>query len=463
MLFKSENLIERLRSFKHYFLLDQSDFLTHFLDLASGELMKPKSDVSITSLRSILELVIRNPGSSSAQFDSYKEDISVELSPYSLVEQLLKVTSVSGLDYDALMTGDVHAEEMVKEKREMDSAFSGGLIGSRDCLTGFDTVMLGVTVPFPVSLILNKRVITKYQLLFRHLLHCKNIERLLSLAWMIHTQEKGAEQYKRPNVPVALSSSSKRSSSTSRVSRSTDSLAGSSSSSSRVDVSKKPLISSVEHVPASLTGEEQRERSHFARRMSLLRSRMLNFVQQFLHFICFEVIDPHWRMFESRLVEVATVDEVLDCHNNFLDSCLKDGMLTNPKLLKAFGKVTRSSLHFVAFVDAYARKRQDRLAAYNPASDSFSTPFANQFYDSFEGLSNCEDFVSLATGSPADIALRRLEQDQIVAVRAFINSLNFLGAADSTPRLQDLVTRLDYNAFYSKNFVQGLSSIDLLG
>ena len=33
-------------------------------------------------------------------------------------------------------------------------------------------------------------------------------------------------------------------------------------------------------------------------------------------------------------IEVATVDEVLDCHNNFLDSCLKDGMLTNPKLLK---------------------------------------------------------------------------------------------------------------------------------
>jgi gamma-tubulin complex component 2 len=177
-------------------------------------------------------------------------------------------------------------------------------------------VMLGVTVPFPVSLILNKRVITKYQLLFRHLLHCKNIERLLSLTWMLHSQEKSAADHcNRGTSASSVSSSSssllssKRTSSSSRMSRSTESLKENSNPRTPLSASVSFLHarkSSKEDDPtaANLTDEEKRERLHFSRRMSLLRSRMLHFIQQFLHFVCFEVVDPHWRLFEVRLAEV---------------------------------------------------------------------------------------------------------------------------------------------------------------
>ncbi|KAI9357947.1 Spc98 family-domain-containing protein [Zopfochytrium polystomum] len=428
VLFKSENMQDRMRSFKHYFLLDQADFLTHFLDLASAELMKPAEAVSVSSLSSILELVLRNPGSASA-LDPYKEFISVELSPYSLVEQLLRVNAVAGVDYDAFLKGARLPEELIKDKQLQEEAV-GGLVGIVDKLTGFDTVMLSCSVPFPASLILNKRTHTKHQLLFRHLLHCKNIERLLALAWMGRTKEKFVHPSHRTRLRAGTRSGASFAATTA----------------ARTDAKSNHSASSEERL--------------FENRMAMLRSRHLHFIQQFLYFLTFEIIDPHWQVFEDKLAKAATVEDVLEFHNDFLDSCLKDCMLTNPKLLKTFGKITRMSLNFVAFADAYAKaRRASPLASYNPAADSFSSPYSStKHYDSFEALNDCQDFGRLGAGSEADGALKQLTEGQLSSVRAFINALQLLGAVDSTPRLQELVTRLDYNGFYSKSAVAGVSA-----
>ncbi|CAG8485247.1 12782_t:CDS:2 [Racocetra fulgida] len=81
------------RSIKRYFFLDQSDFFTHFLDLASVELKKPSGQVSLTKLQSLLDLVLRNP-SSVAYTDPFKEDVKVEMSTVRLVDQLLRIINV---------------------------------------------------------------------------------------------------------------------------------------------------------------------------------------------------------------------------------------------------------------------------------------------------------------------------------------------------------------------------------
>lgn len=41
-------------------------------------------------------------------------------------------------------------------------------------------------VRWPVSLVLSRRALTKYQLIFRHLFHCKHVKRQLCAAWQIH-------------------------------------------------------------------------------------------------------------------------------------------------------------------------------------------------------------------------------------------------------------------------------------
>ena len=73
---------------------------------------------------------------------------------------------------------------------------------------------------------------------------------------------------------------------------------------------------------------------------------MLVFVQQLLYFCTAEVIEPNWTKFMSRLKTkegsadqkpagfMRTVDELMQDHVDFLDTCLKECMLTNSKLLR---------------------------------------------------------------------------------------------------------------------------------
>lgn len=69
-------------------------------------------------------------------------------------------------------------------------------------------------------------------------------------------------------------------------------------------------------------------------RVTLLRTRMLSFVQQILAFVTFEVLEPNWRSLEAKLSRVTTVDQLLRDHVDFLDTCLKECMLTSAKLLR---------------------------------------------------------------------------------------------------------------------------------
>ena len=63
---------------------------------------------------------------------------------------------------------------------------------------------------------------------------------------------------------------------------------------------------------------------------------MLAFVQQILAFATFEVLEPNWRKLEERLEagKVQTVDQLLRDHVDFLDTCLKECMLTSGRMLK---------------------------------------------------------------------------------------------------------------------------------
>ena len=83
------------RSMKHFFFLDQSDFLTNFLDLANSELRKSSKQASIVKLQSLLDLAIRNPGSSSSNA-LYKDNLKVTLASQGLYDWLIKIVSRTG-------------------------------------------------------------------------------------------------------------------------------------------------------------------------------------------------------------------------------------------------------------------------------------------------------------------------------------------------------------------------------
>jgi len=163
-------LLPALRSIKHYLLLDQGDFFVHFLDIAEPELVKDVEDIAQGKLSSCLELAIR---SSTAAIDPFKDRLSCKLLPYNLTNQLLKIihTSASSSPADA----DAAAAAATASISEPPAS-------SR--VPGLDAFTFEFSVEWPLSIVISRHALVKYQLLFRHLFHCKHVERQLSGAWL---------------------------------------------------------------------------------------------------------------------------------------------------------------------------------------------------------------------------------------------------------------------------------------
>ncbi|KAI4772267.1 hypothetical protein E4T45_14195, partial [Aureobasidium sp. EXF-8846] len=99
LLLTTHALPARLRSLKHYFFLDRSDFFSYFLELGNSELKKPAKSVNIGKLQSLLDIVLRQPGSVAAE-DPFKEDVKVVMNEVGLTGWLMQVVNVKGLDAD---------------------------------------------------------------------------------------------------------------------------------------------------------------------------------------------------------------------------------------------------------------------------------------------------------------------------------------------------------------------------
>ena len=50
-------------------------------------------------------------------------------------------------------------------------------------MQGYHVFTLDYIVTWPLSIVLSRRALTKYQLQFRHLFFCKYVERELSTSW----------------------------------------------------------------------------------------------------------------------------------------------------------------------------------------------------------------------------------------------------------------------------------------
>jgi len=279
LLLKDQQLIPRLRSLKRYFFLSQASFLTHLLDLSATELRKASKSASIVKLQSLLDLALN--ADAHGEDLLFREDVKVTMSETGLYDFLLKVVNVSGV-IGGEEGGDGEAKQAQEEQKKEEKKAMLGMFRQRpplrrysDHLTAIDALTLDYTVKFPLSLVISRKTILRYQLLFRFLLHLKHVEQSLSSMWI--EQKTSAWRRPMPNHP---------------------------------------------------------EFATWRLRVCLLRSRMLAFVQQILAFATFEVLEPNWRALEAKLEKVTTVDQLLRDHVDFLDTCLKECMLTSEKLLK---------------------------------------------------------------------------------------------------------------------------------
>jgi gamma-tubulin complex component 2 len=281
LLLTTHALPTRLRSLKHYFFLDRADWFTYFLELGTSELKKPVRDVNTGKLQSLLDIVLRQPGSVAAD-DPYKDDVKVVMNETLLTDWLMKIVNVTGLDQDSA-TGAIAAYT---------PAAPATVEKDTSKISGFETLVLDYAVPFPLSLVVSRVTLTRYQLLFRYLLSLRYLETLLISSW---TEQSRGSSWRHK------------------------------SSNARLERAKK--------------------------RAFTLRARMLIFVQQLIYYCTTEVIEPNWHHLMERLNQgqrdgnrgssteespgvKRTVDELMQDHVDFLATCLKECMLTNSKLLK---------------------------------------------------------------------------------------------------------------------------------
>jgi hypothetical protein len=58
-----------------------------------------------------------------------------------------------------------------------------------------------------------------------------------------------------------------------------------------------------------------------------------------------EVLEPNFHKFKESLKKVKTIDDILLTHNNFLDECLKECLLTDQNLFRILTKLNQTT-HF---------------------------------------------------------------------------------------------------------------------
>ncbi|KAI9228818.1 MAG: gamma-tubulin complex component protein [Piptocephalis tieghemiana] len=357
VLLQEQRLLGRLRSIKRYFLLDQADYLTHFLDLAKEDLRLPVREVPLSKLQRLLELVLRAPGSVSAA-DPFKEEVRACLERKRLVDGLLHIINREGMPDRAGASSLADISRLDSGMTTTGTISLAGVDETVGGILGIEAFSLDYRVPFPLSLVISRRSITKYQLLFRHLLQVKYVERLLCAAWTEHSQG---------------------------------------------------------------LAWRREDRQGWNHRAFALRSRMLWFVQQFAFYVGIEVIEPSWQSFTRGLAKVTTVDQLMQLHLDYVDTCLKNCMLTNARLLKTYNKIIQNCVHMAIYVEQYSRKVSPPVH-----SPDEQVALSQRFLTQQEEL------------------LDRFERRFDTYLRRFVEDLNFCTTAE-TPQFTCLLVRLEYN------------------
>jgi hypothetical protein len=253
------DLLGQLLTMKAFFLMSQGDWVVGFLDLAENDLgatvINPSASLSLKQkLGAFFESAVK---ASVASDDAHIKTISCCIAPLSLIATI-----------DA--------------ERTSSTGGASSSSSSSQSLRGCDVFCLDVDIRGPAALVLSPIAISKYKLLFRHLLLVRHVERAVSVAWLAHQSCK------------------------------------------ELDGSLSTLLS---HSYA-------------------LRHKMLHFLQNLSYFVSVEVIEPHWHEMAQKLRSATSLDDVISAHTFFLDVCMSESLLSSSELLKLLTKLVTLCLIF---------------------------------------------------------------------------------------------------------------------
>ena len=164
------DIVARLESMNHYFFFDRGDLFSHFYDGCGEVLEKQSGDVKMERLESVLEMAIRT---SSVNSDPFKDDVTPALNGYALSDQLFVTWIMRGALGPKAFSGNAIQNQQKNAFMNKMEPHTSGTLKVHEAFT------LDYKVRWPLTLIISKKAINKYQLIFRHLLQCKYAEKHL--------------------------------------------------------------------------------------------------------------------------------------------------------------------------------------------------------------------------------------------------------------------------------------------
>ena len=275
LLLGDQHILERLRSLRHFFFFSESDFLSSFLEQSGHELVKkvsPSKTRETVQQRLQTHLGAVLGSSSTVGFeDPYREDVRIVLASEGAYDQLKRIAETKG---------GIEATKLAQANAAAAAAAAAGSSSKESLVQAVTLLQFDVAVKFPVSLVISRKNILRYQFVSRGLFHLKTLERSLSELWLDH--------------------------------------------------SSNPLWKQRTH-PAL---------EKWKQKLFMLRWRMTFFVQQLLAFQMMEVVEPNYLDLERKLRNVKTVDQLMKDHFAFLNTTRKELMFTDLRYLELHSQLT---------------------------------------------------------------------------------------------------------------------------
>lgn len=156
----------------------------------------------------------------------------------------------------------------------------------------------------------------------------------------------------------------------------------------------------------------QRKLPQIQKSFELTRLSILYFFQIFQTYLSHDVLEPQYNHLIAQLKLAQGLDRVIALHSNYLDTCLRECLMTNSRLVQILSTIVSISNNFVTLVESIELTEQPELLNTDEIAENFmhlNTQFSKQF-------------------------------------RIFLEALQYYSARDSDRYLGSLLAQLDFNS-----------------
>ena len=195
----------------------------------------------------------------------------------------------------------------------------------------------------------------------------------------------------------------------------------------------------------------------------LLRQRMIHFLENILHYMLTEIIDPQWLKLQSILAkrEELTVDDVCRVHGEFLETVLEACFLRHPALARSLMKIMKTCLLFA-----------DQMHRFRTATSVSPTPSPHHTNNNNTGTAAARQRLQHtntartehhrvwgqrvaheARSTSFQRMTARFEQVWTQQLSDFVRHMQTTTTTSQQPQLGHLSMRLDFNGYMTQSLL----------